>query len=291
MKLATIRLTDENGAEVTRAVKLSTADGTQVHVDLGVADLGTFLADAEWHAKAVAATPAGAATYAAEDADFAPVVPNPSKIVCVGLNYRSHIEEMGRDLPQYPVLFAKFADTLAGANDDIVKPAETEMFDWECELTVVVGRTVRHASERQAADAIAGFTAAIDYSLRDWQFRTREWLQGKVWEATTPVGPYLVTPDELQGGVRPRLDARLTVDGAVKQTANTSDLLFDPVWIVKYVSTMITLRPGDLILTGTNGGVGHARDPQEFLWGGETVEIAIQGIGAATNRIVEGRTL
>ena len=272
-KLATIRTT--NG---TRAVAL--VDGN--HVDLGFADVGDYLAAGS------PPMPADAATYPVEGAGFAPVVPNPSKVVCVGLNYRSHIEEMGRDLPEYPVLFAKFADTLAGADDDVVKPAETEQFDWECELTIVVGATVRHATPEQAAAAIAGFTAANDYSVRDWQFRTREWLQGKIWEATTPVGPYVVTPDELPGGVRPTLDTRLTVDGVVKQTANTSDLLFDPVWIVEYVSTMITLRPGDLILTGTNGGVGHARSPQEFLVGGETVQVTIEGIGTLTNTIVKG---
>lgn len=274
-KLATIRT-----PEGTRAVRL---DGDKL-VDLGYADLGA------WLAAGSPAAPTGAATYAVDRpgfGGFAPVVPNPSKIVCVGHNYRSHIEEMGREIPEYPVLFAKYPDTLTGAYDDVTKPAETDQFDWECELTVVVGKTVRHADSAMAEAAIAGFTAANDFSVRDWQFRTREWLQGKIWEATTPVGPYVVTPDELPGGVRPTLDTRLTVDGVVKQTANTSDLLFDPVWIVQYLSTMITLRPGDLILTGTNGGVGHARKPQEFLWGGETVEITIERIGTLTNTIVK----
>ncbi|WP_214106161.1 fumarylacetoacetate hydrolase family protein [Acrocarpospora catenulata] len=271
-KLATIRTADG-----TRAVRL---DGDR-HVDLGFSDVGAFLAAGSPD------VPKDSATYAVEGADFAPVVPNPSKVVCVGLNYRSHIEEMGRDLPEHPVLFAKFADTLAGANDDVVKPAETDQLDWECELTIVIGRTVRRADEAEAAGAIAGFTAANDYSVRDWQFRTREWLQGKVWEATTPVGPYVVTPEELPGGVRPSLDTELTVNGVVKQTASTSDLLFDPVHLVQYLSTITTLRPGDLILTGTNGGVGHARSPQEFLVGGETVQITVQGIGTITNHIVK----
>lgn len=276
MKLATIRT-----AEGTRAVRL---DGDQ-HVDLGYASVGELLAEEDWDSRAAST---GSTTYPAEAADFAPVVPQPSKVVCVGLNYRSHIEEMGRDLPEYPVLFAKFADTLTGANDAVTKPAETEQLDWECELTIVIGRPVRHADEDQAATAIAGFTAANDYSVRDWQFRTREWLQGKMWEATTPVGPYLVTPDELPGGVRPELATRLAVDGVEKQSANTADLLFDPVDLVRYISTITTLRPGDLILTGTNGGVGHARSPQEFLWGGERVEITVEGIGTLTNTIVKG---
>ncbi|MFD7075396.1 fumarylacetoacetate hydrolase family protein [Nocardioides sp. NPDC057577] len=272
-KLATIRTADG-----TRGVRL---DGDRL-VDLGHPDVGAYLAAGSPD------LPLGSVNYPVEGADFAPVVPNPSKVVCVGLNYRSHIEEMGRDLPEYPVLFAKFADTLTGANDPVTKPAETEQLDWECELTIVIGSTVRHADEEQAVAAIAGFTAANDYSVRDWQFRTREWLQGKMWEATTPVGPYVVTPDELPGGVRPELATRLTVDGVEKQSANTSDLLFDPVALVRYVSTITTLRPGDLILTGTNGGVGHARSPQEFLWGGETVEITVEGIGTLTNTIVKG---
>ncbi|MFE6510893.1 fumarylacetoacetate hydrolase family protein [Nocardioides sp. NPDC057767] len=276
MKLATIRT-----ATGTRAVRL---DGDQ-HVDLGYASVGDLLAEEDWDSRAASTD---STTYPAEGADFAPVVPQPSKVVCVGLNYRSHIEEMGRDLPEYPVLFAKFADTLTGANDAVTKPAETEQLDWECELTIVIGSTVRHADEEQAAAAIAGFTAANDYSVRDWQFRTREWLQGKMWEATTPVGPYVVTPDELPGGVRPQLDTRLTVDGVEKQRANTSDLVFDPVDLVRYISTITTLRPGDLILTGTDGGVGHARSLQEFLWGGETVEITVEGIGTLTNTIVKG---
>ncbi len=271
-KFATLRTTDG-----TRAVEL---DGDTL-VDLGCTDVGAYLAGADVDS-------AAGTRYPVAGADFAQVVLNPSKIICVGLNYRSHIEEMGRDLPDHPVLFAKFPDSLTGPNDEVTKPAETEKFDWECELTVVVGHTVRHADEDQAAAAIAGFTGANDYSVRDWQFRTREWLQGKMWDSTTPVGPYVVTPDELPGGVRPTVGTQLTIDGVEKQHAHTSDLLFDPVELVRYVSTIITLRPGDLILTGTNGGVGHARKPPEFLDGGETVQITIEGIGSLTNRIVRG---
>jgi len=278
VKLATIRTPDG-----LRAVRL-TGDSL---VDLGFGDVGELLARADWREEAQR-TPAGAATYPAASADFAPLVPRPSKVLCVGQNYRSHIEEMGREIPKFPVLFAKFADTLAGANDPIEKPVETDEMDWECELAIVIGQRVRRATPEQAAAAIAGFTALNDISMRDWQFRTREWLQGKAWDATTPVGPYLVTTDEVPGGVHPVLESRLTVDGVVKQTANTSDLLFDPVHLVGYISTVLTLNPGDLIATGTNGGVGHARKPQEFLYGGETVEITFEGIGTLTNKIVKG---
>jgi acylpyruvate hydrolase len=146
---------------------------------------------------------------------------------------------------------------------------------------------VRRARGAQAEAAIAGFTAMNDVSVRDWQFRTVEWTQGKIWEASTPVGPYVVTPDELPGGVRPALAVQTVVDGRVMQHDNTGTLLFDPVALVEYVSTMIKLRPGDLIATGTPAGVGHAREPKVYLVGGETVETSVEGIGACVNKIVK----
>ncbi|MDT0403446.1 MULTISPECIES: fumarylacetoacetate hydrolase family protein [Streptomyces] len=273
MKLATIRTADG-----TRAVRL---DGGLL-VDLGYADLGELFAEADWQDRAAAAS---GPAYPVEDADFAPVVPNPSKVVCVGHNYTNHIKEMGRDLPSHPTLFPKFADTLLGANDDIVKPAETDALDWEVELAVVIGRQVRRADEQQAADAIAGFTVMNDISVRDWQFRTIEWTQGKIWEATTPVGPYVVTPDEV-GGVRPALEVRTVVDGQVMQRDDTGTLLFDPVFLVQYISTVITLRPGDIIATGTPAGVGNAREPKVFLLPGQSVVTEITGLGTCANKVV-----
>ena len=196
---------------------------------------------------------------------------------------------MGRDLPRYPTLFCKFADTLIGPADDIRRPPETSEFDWEAELTVVIGQTVRRATAATAEAAIAGFTVLNDITCRDWQFRTQEWLQGKNWDATTPVGPYLVTPDEV-GGVRPALALRCDVNGTTLQKDNTGDLLFDPVDLVEYVSTMIRLNPGDLIATGTPGGVGHARRPPLYLAGGDTVVTEIEGLGRLENRVVaDGR--
>ncbi|RVU28426.1 FAA hydrolase family protein [Streptomyces antnestii] len=273
MKLATLRT-----ANGTRAVRL---DG-EVHVDLGYADLRELFAEDDWQAKAAAAS---GTTYPVADADFAPVVPNPSKVICVGHNYTNHIKEMGRDLPNYPTLFPKFADTLLGAHDDIVKPAETDALDWEVELAVVIGKQVRRADERQAADAIAGFTVMNDISARDWQFRTIEWTQGKIWEATTPVGPYVVTPDEV-GGVRPALKVETVVAGQTMQQDDTGTLLFDPVFLVQYISTVITLRPGDIIATGTPAGVGNARDPKVFLLPGQSVTTEITGLGACVNKVV-----
>ncbi|WP_053740135.1 fumarylacetoacetate hydrolase family protein [Streptomyces sp. NRRL WC-3618] len=273
MKLATIRLDGRTAAVRVEDDSL---------VDLGLPHVG-----------AVLALPGGLGTTAwtdgarlsATDAVFAPLVPCPGKVVCVGLNYQEHIKEMGRDLPEYPTLFAKFADTLIGARDDIHRPVETEQFDWEAELAVVVGRQVWRADEAEAEAAIAGFTVLNDITCRDWQFRTREWLQGKNWDSTTPLGPYLVTTDEV-GGPRPALDIRCEVNGQVMQQDNTGDLLFDPVDLVRYVSTMIRLNPGDIIATGTPGGVGHAREPQVFLREGDTVVTEIEGLGRLENRVI-----
>ncbi|WP_406141878.1 fumarylacetoacetate hydrolase family protein [Streptomyces sp. NBC_01089] len=281
MKLATLRT-----GTTTRAVRL---DGDTL-VDLGAPDVGTLLGQDGWAGRAAAATAANAGTYAVDGAAYAPVVPRPTKVICVGLNYRNHIQEMGRDLPEHPTLFAKFADSLIGAGDDIVRPDETGQFDWEVELAVVVGKQVRRARGEEAEQAIAGFTVLNDITCRDWQFRTREWLQGKMWDSSTPVGPFLVTPDELPGGVRPALDVRLSVDGEVMQSDTTADLLFDPVHLVEYVSTVVRLNPGDIIATGTPGGVGHAREPGRYLQVGESVVAEIDGIGRLENRVVKEGT-
>lgn len=269
MRLATART-----AEGTRAVRV-TAQG---YADLGLPDVGALLELPDWQQRAAAGGPA-----LPGPASLAPVVPRPGKVICVGLNYRNHILEMGRDLPAHPTLFAKFTEALIGPADDIALPAESGAVDWEAELTVVVGRTVRHADEQQAAEAIAGFTVMNDVSVRDWQFRTVEWLQGKTFEATTPLGPVLVTPDELPGGVRPVLPLSTTVDGEPMQKADTSDLVFDPVDLVRYISAILTLRPGDVIATGTPGGVGHARKPPRYLTDGTVVVTEIGGIGRLEN--------
>ena len=220
MKLATLR-TAGGG---TRAVRVE----DDRLVDLGVDDLGQLLAQPGWEERAATAQ---GTVHDEVGAAFAPVVPRPGKIVCVGLNYRSHILEMGRDLPDHPTLFAKFTDALVGARDQIVLPAVSEKVDWEVELALVIGRTVRHADPAEAAGAIAGFTVANDVSMRDWQNRTPQWLQGKTFEHATPVGPWLVTPDEV-GGAAPDLELTCAVDGVVRQRSRTAHLVFGPAAIV-----------------------------------------------------------
>ena len=214
--------------------------------------------------------------------DLAPLVTTPRKVLCVGLNYRSHILEVARELPNHPTLFAKFALTLLGPHDELMLPSAVVHADWEAELALVIGRTVRKAGPDEALGAIAGYTVANDVSMRDWQGRTLQWLQGKAWEATTPVGPVLVTGDEIDHARS--LELSCLVDGEVMQKANTSDLLFTPANVVSYVSQIVTLEPGDLISTGTPGGVGAARIPQRFLAPGNLLVTTIEGIGELRNR-------
>ena len=271
MRLATIRTADG-----PRAVRV---DGDTA-VECGPPDVGALLADPDWRSSAAGAD---GARHAVAGLDYAPVVPRPGKIIAVGLNYRGHIAEMGRDEPEYPTLFAKFADTLIGAHDDLVLPPESYAVDWEAELALVVGTSVRRADVCTARAAIAGYSVINDVTMRDWQFRTREWLQGKIFEASAPFGPYLVTPDEVPA------DAVIstTVDGEVVQSSTIADLLFGPAELVSYISTITTLHPGDVIATGTTGGVGHARTPQRYLRPGQTMVTAVQGIGRTVTAVVD----
>ncbi|GEL20688.1 fumarylacetoacetate hydrolase family protein [Pseudonocardia asaccharolytica] len=270
-----------------RLTTLRTADGTRaarvegdVAVELDAPDLGALLATDGWRERAAAD---GGARHDLAAADLAPLVPRPGKIVCVGLNYRSHILEMGRELPQHPTLFAKFPEALVGPADPIVLDPASQAVDWEAELAVVVGTRVRRADDAAAQAAIAGFSVLNDVTMRDWQYRSPQWLQGKTFEATTPFGPVLVTPDELPGGVRPRLAISAAVDGETVQQADTGDLVFDPVALVRYVSAIVTLNPGDVIATGTPGGVGHARKPPRYLTDGSVLVTEIEGIGRLEN--------
>ncbi|WP_137120095.1 fumarylacetoacetate hydrolase family protein [Segeticoccus rhizosphaerae] len=275
MKLATIRTTDGN---------LAVRVDNDRCVGLGVPDVGALLARPDW--EQLASGDGDGTSHPLEGADFAPVVPRPGKIVCVGLNYRNHILEMGRELPEHPTLFAKYPEALIGAADDIQLAPESDQVDWEAELAIVIGRPVRRASEDEAKEAIAGFSVLNDVTMRDWQYRTKMWLQGKTFEGSTPFGPVLVTPDELPGGTRPALDISGLVDGEKVQHANTSDLVFDPVTLVQYVSTILTLQPGDVIASGTPGGVGHARKPARYLSPGASLVTEIESIGRLENTAV-----
>ncbi len=216
-------------------------------------------------------------------ATFAPVVTHPEKIICVGVNYADHIAEMGHEPPTAPTLFAKYRRALIGASDDITLPPPhiSTSIDWEVELCVVIGKELRNASETEALDAVAGYTILNDVSVRDWQKRTSQFLAGKTFEGTTPVGPWMVTRDELGDGSG--LAIRSEVNGVVKQDSNTSKLAIGVSEILSYLSTITTLDVGDIIATGTPGGVGAARTPPEWLAEGSEVRCSIEGIGELRN--------
>jgi len=276
MKLATIRTSTGTIAGTsagTQAVRID-EDGA---VELGAPDLGAFLRRDGWKA---AAASADGPRHELGGLDYATLVPNPEKVFCVGLNYASHILEMGRDLPEHPTLFAKFARALVGARDPVEMPAGSDKVDWEAELGVVVGAEVRHATLEQARAAIAGYTVVNDVTARDFQNRTLQWLQGKTFERSTPVGPWLVVDEGVPGEIS------CEVDGDVVQKADTSDLVFDPAALVAYISSIITLVPGDLIATGTPGGVGHARKPPRYLSEGSVMVTRVEGVGELRNRFV-----
>jgi acylpyruvate hydrolase len=218
------------------------------------------------------------------DVTLRPVVPRPGKIICIGLNYLDHVGETGRELPKYPVLFTKFAETLTGPRDPIVIPPESTQVDYEGEIAVVIGRPGRRIGVADALGHLAGYTVANDVTMRDYQYKTHQWLQGKVWESSTPLGPWLVTPDEAGDGGA--LDITLRLNGEVLQRASSAQLMFDVPTLISRVSELVTLMPGDVILTGTPGGVGFRRDPQVFLSSGDRVVVEVSGVGELDNQVV-----
>lgn len=208
----------------------------------------------------------------------------PRKIICVGQNYLGHVQEGGRAAgPAYPDLFAKWDNALAGPYDVLPLPRESAQVDFEAELAVVVGRTCRRVRRRDAADVVFGFTAANDGSVRDFQFHTGQRTAGKAWDRLTPIGPAVVPAARL-GGVRPDLVVSGALNGVTMQRDRTSNLLFDVPELIAYITTFLTLEPGDLILTGTPEGVGAVREPVVYLRDGDEFTVTIDGIGSLRNR-------
>ncbi|MFJ2241248.1 fumarylacetoacetate hydrolase family protein [Streptomyces sp. NPDC087859] len=283
MRLSTVRLSVPDSDGLISAAARHEADEL---VLLPYPDVGALLASGEdWQQRAAAAD---GKRVPSQGASLAPVVPHPNKIVCLGLNYATHIKEMGRPTPAHPTLFAKYDGSLVGAHDDIHMPPVSDDLDWEAELGVVIGRRARHVARDEALACVGGYTVVNDVTVRDWQHRTREFLSGKTFEATTPVGPSLVTPDELPAGAS-GLTVGCSVDGHTMQKSSTSDLLFDVATTIAYISTIITLLPGDLIATGTPGGVGAGRDPKVFLRPGQQLVTFVEGVGELRNTVVKDR--
>jgi acylpyruvate hydrolase len=280
MYLATIRT-----GSTTRAVKRIDDGGTAVLEELDYPDVGALLADPDGLAKAAAAT--GGARHDPAGADFAPPVLDPDKVICVSHNYGEHYRLLGLSMPEHPRLSTKFSSALIGARDPIYKPVDAHALDCAVELAIVIGAHVRHADEASAAAAIAGFTVMNDVTDRDLEFQAEEWGLGNIWDRSTPIGPYLATPDELDGGIRPRLALHTEIDGTRVQAGDTANLHFDPVEVVRRASRFMELAPGDVIATGTPSSPAHDHGAQAHLAVGQEIVTAVDGIGECRNTVLD----
>jgi 2-keto-4-pentenoate hydratase/2-oxohepta-3-ene-1,7-dioic acid hydratase in catechol pathway len=213
--------------------------------------------------------------------NFGPAMPNPGKIICIGLNYRKHAEESGAAIPTHPVIFSKFSNTIAANNESVPLPSVGEQYDYEVELCVVIGKTARGVSEADALDYVYGYCTANDISVRELQTRTSQWLLGKTMDKFFPIGPYLVTADEVSDPQR--LQCTTKVNGELRQNSNTADMIFSVAQIISYASTYFPLEPGDLITTGTPEGVAMGMANKPWLKPGDEVVVEVEKLGALRN--------
>jgi 2-keto-4-pentenoate hydratase/2-oxohepta-3-ene-1,7-dioic acid hydratase in catechol pathway len=212
-------------------------------------------------------------------------IARPGKIICVGLNYHDHCREQSVEAPAYPMLFSKFANAVADPGADVLRPRATEKLDLECELAVVIGRRTSRIGRDEAGDAIFGYTILNDVTMRDLQREDRQWLRAKGSDGFAPIGPAVVTADEL--GDSGALRMRSSVNGETWQDSTTAEMIFDVPTLVAFASRTITLEPGDVIATGTPAGVGHFQDPPRYIVGGDVMRCEIDGIGVLENRVVD----
>jgi 2-keto-4-pentenoate hydratase/2-oxohepta-3-ene-1,7-dioic acid hydratase in catechol pathway len=237
-------------------------------------------------AKACAKPKAGA-TVSEKSAKYLPPIPNPGKILCIGLNYRKHAEETNTPIPSYPIVFCRYNNTLVPHNGRMPRPSHSDQLDWEAELSVVIGRKCRNVPKEKALGVIAGYACFNDGSVRDWQFKGSQWTLGKNFDGTGGFGPDIVTSDELPPGGAP-LRIMTRVNGEVMQDSNTDDLIFDVPTLVHEISKVMTLDPGDIIITGTPSGVAAGRTPPNWLKPGDVCEVEIEKIGVLRNPIAQG---
>jgi 2-keto-4-pentenoate hydratase/2-oxohepta-3-ene-1,7-dioic acid hydratase in catechol pathway len=221
-------------------------------------------------------------------AQLLPPIPDPPKIICLGLNYRDHAAESGAPIPKEPILFSKYATALIGPEQPIVLPPVSQEVDYEAELVVVVGKAGKNIREQDAMSHVAGYTVGHDVSARDWQLKKdgKQWMVGKTFDTFAPIGPHLVTADEVPDPQA--LAIKLRLNGQTMQDSTTSQLIFPVGWTLAYLSQVFTLQPGDLIFTGTPPGVGFARKPPVFLKPGDVVEVEIERLGVLRNPVVQG---
>jgi len=210
-------------------------------------------------------------------------VPNPDKIVCIGLNYKDHCKEQNRPFPRYPILFSKFNTAVIGPNDVVIKPAITQKLDFEAELAFIIGKKGRHIEEKDAMEYVAGYTIFNDISARDIQFADKQWLRGKTFDTFAPMGPYLVTKDEIDNPHN--LYIKVKVNDSIMQDSNTSAMIHQIPYLISFISQVVTLKPGDVVATGTPAGVGVFRKPPFFLKQKDTVSVEIEKLGVLRNFI------
>jgi len=252
--------------------------------DCGVPGQDSWLKDALAMGADLAAIPA-TGTFALEEVTLLPVLPNPTKILCVGLNYATHVAETGREQKEFPAIFHRWADTLVAQGAPLVRPPESTRFDYEGELAVIIGKRGRRISKGDAMAHVAGFAVFNDASVRDWQRHNIQFTPGKNFPATGGFGPAMVTPDEIGDLGAQRVQTRL--NGQLVQDQPVSDLIWDVPTVIAYCSTFTTLEPGDVIATGTPGGVGDKRNPPLYMKAGDTVEVSIGTIGTLTNPVID----
>lgn len=284
MKLVTFQHNGNTGIGALRAdntiVDFSQTAGLPTTMKEFLAGGATTLAAAQ---KAVDIASSSAILNSADVTLKAPV-PDPGKIICVGLNYADHAKEAGLPLPEFPTVFSKYSNTVNAPGAPIVLPKISAEPDYECELGVVIGKRAKNVSQADALSYVAGYLPFHDVSARDYQMRTSQWTLGKTFDTFAPMGPALVTSDEV--GDPHTLDIQLSIGGEVLQTSNTSNLIFKIDYLVSYLSSIMTLEPGDVIATGTPAGIGGARNPKRFLKPGETVRIEISKLGILENPVV-----
>lgn len=229
-----------------------------------------------------------ASLYPAASTKVLPPIPDPPKIVCLGLNYRDHAAESGSPIPKEPVLFSKYATALIAHGDAIVLPPVSQEVDYEAELVIVVGKEGKNLKAERAMEHVAGYTCGHDVSARDWQLKkdAKQWMAGKTFDTFAPIGPVLVTADEVPNPQALRIQLRL--NGQTMQDSNTSQMIFPVAEVLAYLSQVFTLQPGDLIFTGTPPGVGFAKKPPLFLKAGDVVEVDIEKLGVLRNPVVQG---
>lgn len=259
-------------------------------VDLGrrigtrFADLRALLAG-DGLAQAQQAVAGAAADFPLKDVQLLPVIPNPDKIICVGLNYEDHVVETGREKTENPALFVRFADSQVGADQPMLRPRESTHFDYEAEIAVIIGRGGRRIAAADAWGHVAGYSCYNDGSIRDWQRHTVQWTSGKNFHRTGAFGPWMVTADEIPPGAVMTLTGRL--NGQQVQRATTEQMIFKIPALIQYISAFTTLAPGDVIVSGTPGGVGAKRNPPLWMKPGDVVEIEIDRVGVLRNTIAD----